>query len=1151
MAKTRAVQPVVHLHTHTEYSVRDGISHIRDLCEAAAEDGQPAIAITDHGHLGGSWQLQQEAERAGIKPIFGCEVYVAIASGGASRNTEKKVDADALETDSDTGHSWERKYHHLTVLAESPVGWRNLLKIQNAAHDNYWSKPIVGWDELGDHSEGLIALTGCLGGPVKSRLAVGDLDGATAAMKKIDDVFDSVYVEVMSHGIPAEDKMMPELVGLAKRYKASIVATNDSHFTHPDGSVVHDAWLCNGTKYTLDSPERWRFTGEGYWLRSAAEMRALFDTSPGTERAVDTTLEIAERCTGERVIPEERLRLPVFDRSANANDLLYEQVKAGARRLYGDDAGRLPEAVRRRLRHEMDVITEKGLADYFLIVADMISWARERGYRVGPGRGSAAGSCVSYCLGIIAVDPLAHGLLFERFLSPTRVGMPDIDTDFEDEAQESVINYLAERWGQDRVARIGAYGTAKARAALQSAGRVIGKADIGIKLANAVPDTTGGNTASLQELTDKSSEVGTGFRELVRDLASTDDDTERLVAIASGFEDTIANETIHPCGVVISDEGLPGVVPLHRDRRTGGLVTDWDGTEMEAAGFLKMDVLGVKNLSIVARAIKFVEESTGEVVDPETATDDPEDPRARAAWDLIAAGKTDGIFQLESSGMTDLAMQITPRSISELAVIIALYRPGPMGKGMHTLYAGRKTGQLKKSYAVFTDDPDEVAVISGVLDETLGIPIYQEQLMSLGEAVAGFGPVERDRLRHAVGKKVREEMDEVGEMFVSGATSNTDMAGEPKQVFSKETAVRLWDAMKSAGDYAFNKSHSVGYAKLSYENAWLKANWPAAFAAAWLAVTETAEKRIHVLASLSKEDVTVKGPDVNASGIETGLDDTGSVRLGLSEIKGIGTNSSAVTAEREATGPFTSLADLIARVKVPVNVVEGLIEAGACDSIAEVVHDTSGKEVSASRRLGMLMVAPVLRDYPTTPVPACEWGVVERSARERDRLGVDISSKPLVVLGHQLSNWRAPDGGHKFPVHKLPSVDSYASVIGILANFTIIRKRSRFARLTISGTRGTVDGVMWSDALAALEKSTEGIPAIGSIVGVDAKVKSQREFRRGDVDSQYSDDADGISEPKKELSVLRIWTGPLDDPVTEQWPQVQLPELQAISDPAH
>jgi len=1138
MAK-KTSQPVVHLHTHTEYSVRDGISHIRDLCEAAARDGQPAIAITDHGHLGGSWQLQQEAERAGIKPIFGCEIYVSVIGGGASRQAESKVDLDAPDTDAETGAPGTRKYHHLTVLAESPKGWESLLKIQNDAHDHHWSKPIVGWDDLDGHTDGLIALTGCLGGPVKSRLAVGDLEGAHTAMAAITGVFGSVYVEVMSHGIPAEDKMMPELLDLAKFYRVDgVVATNDSHFTDPDGAMVHDAWLCNGSQHTLDSPDRWRFTGEGYWLRTAAEMRAIFDTSPGTERAVDTTLEIAERCTGERILPESRLRLPVFDPSANANELLYEQVRAGARRLYGDAAGRLPEAVRRRLRHEIDIITEKGLADYFLIVADMVSWARERGYRVGPGRGSAAGSCVSYCLGIIAVDPLAHGLLFERFLSPTRVGMPDIDTDFEDEAQESVINYLGERWGRDRVARIGAYGTAKARAALQSAGRVLGKGGVGIRLANAVPDTTGGATASLRDLTDTSSEVGAGFRDLVKGMAATDPDTDRLVVIAVGFEGTIANETVHPCGVVISDTSLPGIVPLHRDRRTGGLVTDWDGTEMEAAGFLKMDVLGVKNLSIVSRAIRFIGESSGEVVDPETASDDPEDPRARAAWDLIAAGRTGGIFQLESSGMTDLAMQITPRSIAELAVIIALYRPGPMGKGMHTLYAGRKTGRLRQSYDVFSDDPDEVAVISGVLDETLGIPIYQEQLMSLGEVVAGFGPVERDRLRHAVGKKVREEMDEVGKMFLAGAASSTDMAGGPKQVFSDETATRLWDAMKSAGDYAFNKSHSVGYAKLSYENAWLKANWPAAFAAAWLAVTETSEKRIHVLSSLAKEGVVVKGPDANASGTETGLDDSGAVRLGLSEIKGIGSNAAVIITEREEHGAFTSLADLVQRVRVPISVIEGLIEAGACDGL-------SGVE-SASQRLGMLMVAPVLRQYPTTPVPACEWGVVERGARERDRLGVDISSKPLAALGSQIAKWRAPDGGQKFPVHKLPAVGSYISTIGILANFTIIRKRTRFARLTVTGTHGTVDGVMWSDALTALEQSPGGIPTIGAIVGVDGKVQSQREFRRGDSFGD-DDDVDGLSEPKKELSVMRIWTGPLDDPVTEEWPAVQ---LSLVSHPA-
>lgn len=1137
MAHPNPQKPVVHLHTHSEFSVRDGLSHLDDLCAAATADGQPAIAITDHGNMGGSWRLQKEADRAGIKPIFGCELYLSVGDR-TSRATEGR---HQLGPDASTGSdsTSERKYQHLTVLVESAEGWRNLLSLQSAAQDSYRSKPLADVDLLYEYHEGLIVLTGCLGGPVKSRLAEGDLPGAHAAVDALVNAFgqDRVYVEVMSHKIQVEDRMTSDLVDLAKEFGLGIVATNDSHFTAPGSGTVHDAWLCNGTKHTVNSPDRFKFNGEGYWLRTAAEMRAIFDEGNGTEKAVDTTLEIAERCTGARVMPEPHLRLPVFTPSADANNLLYDKVLDGARRLYGDSTGRLPAPVKDRLRYEVNIIKEKGLADYFLIVADMVSWARENGHLVGPGRGSAAGSCVSYCLGIIAVDPIAHGLMFERFLSPTRVGMPDIDTDFEYGARDAVVSYLAERWGRDRVARIGTYGTAQARAALQSAGRVLDQSSVGNKLSEAVPDTTGGATASLSQLIDPKFGSGGPFRALMTDSPVA----REVVDIAIGFEGTIANEGVHACGVVIGDEPLTGVVPLRRDRTSGDpdrLVTEWDGAEMESAGFLKVDVLGVKNLSIVSGAVRLIAASTGEAVDPENASDDSADPRARAAWDLISAGHTDGIFQLESTGMTDLAMRIRPQSIAELAVIIALYRPGPMGRGMHDLYAERKVGNKKKSYDVFTNDPDEVAAISSVLDETLGIPVYQEQLMKLGEVVAGFGPVERDQLRHAVGKKVQEEMDEIGEMFLTGAVSATDMAGQSKQVFNRKTAEQIWDTIKSAADYAFNKAHSVGYAKLSYENAWLKANWPAAYAAAWLAVTTNAEKRLHVLSSLAREDVEVKGPDVNASQAETGLDADGAVRLGMGEIKGIGSNAEIIIAERESesesesesNGPFASLADLMVRVRVPISVVEGLIEAGACDSFG--------------KRMGMLMASGALRGYPDTPIPDCEWGVVERAARERGRLGVTISTKPLVALADQLSQWEPPGGGHKYPVHKLPVAGSYISVVGILAGFTIIKKRVRFARLTLVGTHGSVNCVMWSDALAAAEQRRGGIPRIGSVIGVDARVQSQREFKRTHDDTATDTALGGESRPaeaKKELSITRMWSRSLDDQPTEHWPAVSLP----------
>jgi len=1153
-------KPVVHLHTHSEYSIRDGISHLDVLCAAAAADGQPALAVTDHGNLGGMWRLQEEAEKAGIKAISGCELYLAVGQGGTGRHT-RSTEPRPADDGADPDVSSERKYHHLTVLVESAEGWRNLSALQNAAQDSFWSKPLTDLDLLRHHRKGLIVLTGCLGGPVKSRLMVGDTDGARAAVADLIEVFgrEQVYVEVMSHGIAIEDKMTPELVSLSRYFDLPMVATNDSHFVHREGAAVHDAWLCNGTQYTIDSPDRWKFTGEGYWLRSSDEMRALFDTGPGTESAVDTTLEIAERCTGERVLPESHTRLPSFAPGEDADQILYDQVRAGAIRLYGDGQGHLPHNVKERLRYELDIIKEKGFADYFLIVADMIRWAKENGHLVGPGRGSAAGSCVSYCLGIIAVDPLAHGLLFERFLSPTRVGMPDIDTDFEYGARDQVVSYLARRWGNDRVARIGTYGTSQARAALLAAGRVLGDSGLGRKLAEAVPDTTGGSTAGLGQLADPQFSPGAPFRGII-EAANDSVVANQLIDIATGFEGTISNETVHACGVIISDAPLPGAIPLRRDRTSGDadrLVTEWDGSEMEAAGFLKIDVLGVKNLSIVAGAMRMIKESTGEVVNPEEATDSPDDPRAKAAWNMIAEGRTDGIFQLESSGMTDLATRIRPQNIAELAVIIALYRPGPMGKGMHDLYAERKVGHQKKSYDVFTDNPKEEAVIASVLDDTLGIPVYQEQLMSLGEKVAGFDPAGRDRLRHAIGKKVQEEMDEVGEMFLKGTTSSTSMAGHPKQVFSAKTATNLWNAIKSAADYAFNKSHSVGYAKLSYEDAWLKANWPAAYAAAWLAVTTDDEKRLHVLSTLAREGVTVKGPDVNASHAETGLDDGGAVRLGLSEIKGIGTNADGLVAERQANGPFKSLADLVTRSGSSISTIEGLIEAGACDSLVQdqpAIGDDTDESVESpifplpTRRKGMLMVAGVLRQYPDTPVVDAEWGVVERSARERARLGVTVSDKPLATLTSQLSQWDAPDGNKKWPVHKLPKPGSTVNVIGILASFTIIKKRTRFARLTIAGTHGSVECVMWSDALIAAEKRPGGLPMIGSVIGVQARVQARREFKPPVDEASGPDDTGQMdagvvvpTEPKKELSILQIWSGKLKDPTRESWPPVKIP----------
>ena len=1115
------------------------------MCAAVAADGQPGIAVTDHGSLAASWKLQRAAENAGILPVFGVELYLAIEDGLKNarlrRATESKHQLPG-DTGGDPAHKANEdskgstRYHHLTVLAETEAGWRNLLKVQNAAHDGdaFWSKPRADLTLLSEHAEGLIVLTGCLSGPIKSRLVAGDVDGADRALGELCDIVgrDQVYVEVMSHGIAEEDAALPELVRLGKRHKLPFVATNDSHFTRPEDATIHEAWLCNGSPgMTLSTPGRWKFHGDGYWLKSAAEMRAMWDALPGTEEAVDNTLRVWERCTAERVIPEPHLRLPVFDPDGDAVSLLREKVREGAIARYGDP---IPEQVRRRLNDEFKTIKAKGFADYFLIVADMIEWSRSQGYRVGPGRGSAAGSCVSYCLGIVSVDPIRFGLLFERFLAPDRVGMPDIDTDFENGARSKVIDYLVSRWGRDRVARIGTFGVSAAAGSLRAAGRVLDKATIGAKMAETVPMLGGGHTASIAELVDPEFAPGEPFRALADRVDAAD-----VIEVARGFEGVISTESVHACGVVIGDEDLPGIVPLRRDRNSDSadrLVTEWDGKDIEDAGLLKVDVLGIINLDGISATVRLIQEglspeAKAAFVDPEFVPDDDSDPKARAAWDLLCQGRTAGLFQVDGSGMTALCRQVAPRSMEDLAAIVALYRPGPMGLGMHELYAGRKAGREPVSYDAFSTSPDEVAVIRSVLDETYGIITYQEQLMRLGELVAGFSPIQRDLLRKAIGKKDKVKMAQAGEQFIAGACASVTTAGVPKMVFSKATAKQLWAAMEASGDYTFNKSHAAAYGKLTFMGAWLKANYPAEFAAGYLAVTEKDEKRQNVLASLAAEGVVVRSPDVNRGWESTGLDPevepngTHAVRLGMSEIKWLSAKASAIVAEREANGPYRSLADLVCRVQVErdgkpvalsVRELGALIEAGACDAFGP--------------RMGMMMVVGVLRDHPDIPIPDCEWGVAERAARERMAMGVLISESPLRALRGQLKRWRSPISPEPpVPLHRLPDTRFPIQTIGVVAEFSIIKKKTRFARMRLVGTSASVDCIIWSKALERIEQSPAGVPTVGAIIGVDAKIQQ----RKGQSPSEGWGDESSVAhdaEPVRELVVSHIWQGKLDDP---------------------
>jgi len=1114
----------VHLHTHSSHSVRDSIARPDDLFAAAASDGQSAMAITDHGNMSGLYVAHKAAKSRGVNLIAGIEAYMAIERGEADARLRHESVAKPIFGDdgapSADNVGGEAKYTHLTLLAESSEGLENLMRLSAMANDGdaFWSHPRMDLTVLSEHSNGLIALSGCLGGAIKSRLAAGDVEGAHAAAAAMVEIFgsDNFFIEVMSHGIAVEDRLNADLLKIAKKFGLRVVATNDSHFTHEDDERAHEAWLCGASNKTLSDPNHWRFTGNGYHLRTAAEMRALFDDEPGFEKGCDHTLLVAERAAGFEMFPKHGLRIPAFDPESeqSSDELLYQKAREGALRRY---ASPLPPAVKERLRHELDVVSNAGLSDYFLIVADMIDWAKSQGIRVGPGRGSAAGSCISYCMGIIAVDPLAHGLLFERFLNPTRNKMPDIDTDFEQGRRQEVVHYLIERWGKDSVALIGTLGYSLSKNSLRVGGKVLDRAALGARLADQVPTMGDGKTASLSDLTSANFAPGAGFREVAQAP-----DTVEIVEFATRFENVVNTESIHPCGVVIGDTPLVGQIPLRSDRRspdkggTGGWVSEFDGSALEDLGYLKMDVLGLLTLDVVEATVREIERRHGVTLDVDAIADD-DGEQSKKTWALVGSGRTEACFQIESSGMQELARRLRPTSVDDLAVLIALYRPGPLGIGMHDMYANRKAGLEKVNYDIFTRNADEVAVIRSVMDETLAVMVFQEQLLRIAELVAGFNPPERDNLLRAIGKKNREAMDRSGELFVAGAQASLDMAGNPKLAFSQRTAENLWEAMKSSGEYSFNKSHSVGYARLSFITAWLKANYPAEFAAGWLARADNQEKRLAFLGALSDEGVVLRHPDVNASSVDPTVADDGAVLLGLGKIRDVGSVGEAIIAERERNGPYLSLIDLATRVKVSeaarrvsITALRALIESGACDSFGT--------------RKGMFEAIEALRKNPNTPVSNDEWGLLEKTVRERQRLGVLVSENPLVAFGPQIKTWRSPQSPSQrsTPIHRLPS-NGPVHTIGVVTGFEIKKRKTRFAKMTLAGTKSTIDCVVWNSTLERIERAGL-LPSIGDIVGVDATVQEKTSYR-----SDSDDGSEGDDVAVKELVISAIWSEPLVD----------------------
>ena len=1158
----------VHLHTHSEYSPVDSLLRIKDLVKAVAADGNPALAITDHGTLGGIWKLGQYAADAGIKPIGGIEAYLAI--GDRAEHGSIEVDHDDDPDVEGVRGKKTKKYEHLTLLAISPLGWANLVAMGNESHDSFWLKPRIDYALLKQYGEGIVVLTGCLGGPVAGPLSRGNRAEAIANLHTLIGCVgkDNVYVEVMDHGIEAQILIMDELRSVAAETGLKLVATNDSHYMHAEEQDAHEAWLAVGTGSVQADEKRFRFHGTGHHLRTEAEMRALQGGADWWQAACDETVAIAARVADD-VLPKPHLRLPVFpcpESFADSATYLKHLVREGALKRYGEDPARpgtglLPPLVNARLRFEFPVIFNAGIADYFLIVWDLIVWARsDRGYptaqfpdgepgkkvpiRVGPGRGSAAGSVISYALTIVGVDPLANNLLFERFLNPERTGMPDIDVDFEEKRRKEVLRYIERKYGRDKVARIGTFGVAATRRAILDASKFLGLAGLGAKLSPLVPIGAGtGKPISLAALADTSDKAGDAFRSAVRDAGQGGCD---VLALAASFEGVTKLEGIHPCGTLISDEPMAPLAPMRHDRAKDAtaedlLVTVWDGKDTENYGFLKMDILALRNLDIISAAVRFIAEATGEVIDPDALVPgSPNDVvRDGKAWELIGSGRTAGVFQLESSGMTQLAENVAPTSLEDLTALVALYRPGPMSAKMHEHYAARKNGHEPVDYGYLTQDPAEQAAIATVLGVTYATVVYQEQLMRLGEVVGGLTPGMRNKLQKAFSKKNVAMMAEVKEAMFAGALAGK---GSSRVVFSQATLDKLWVTFEGSAAYLFNASHACAYGFVAYQTAYLKANWPVLYGAAILTVTDADDKRLLAIRSLQVEGIEILAPDINRSGIGTAPDGD-CVRLGLSEVKGVGKNATYIVAERDAHGPFASLADTMTRVQIPtksgagvkglgaipVNTVEALLEAGAFDEFGP--------------RMGQSMILRAVRAIPTLAAVDAEWGTLERSARQRSRLGLSTGVHPLVSLRQQIADFSAR-GQKPQSVHMVDRAEHNDRVmlLGILAGWTEkAYKRGRMVTLTIEGSKGSVEGVMWEEDRAALTET----PTVGDLVVLSAQVRVRL------VETERIDEeGETVSESfeRRDLTVKKVARVPVKDAAQVSLPAVAdlvLPEAPA------
>ncbi|WP_033495195.1 DNA polymerase III subunit alpha [Bifidobacterium biavatii] len=1074
----------VHLHNHTHYSLLDGASKIPNLVSRVKELGMPAVGITDHGNMHGAYEMWSTAVKAGVKPIIGIEAYVTPETA--------RQDPTRVSWDTNWDPNLDEKHRrrnpddvsgggvitHLTMWAENDEGLVNLMKASSVANleGRVMRYPRMDKEVLATYSKGVIASSGCPSGIIQTRLRLGQFDEALRAAGELQDIFgrDNFFIELMDHGLKIETQVTNDLLTIAKKLNAPLLATNDSHYVHEADRDAQDAMLCINSGDTLDNPDRFKFDGSGYYIKSAEEMRELFKDLP---EACDNTLEIAERCNVMFDDNEDGAFMPQFacPEGWDETSLFLKKVEEGLEKRYD---GNPPIEVLKQADYECGVICQMQFCGYFLVVADYINWAKTHGVMVGPGRGSAAGAMVAYAMGITELDPLKHGLIFERFLNPERVSLPDIDVDFDPDGRARVLEYVADKYGHDKVAQCVIYGTIKTKQALKDSARIMGyDFSMGDTVTKALPPAeTGGKDISLHDIFDPNAKRYAEAREY-RELYDSNPDVKRITEEAKGIEGLIRQTGVHACATIMGSEPITDTSPL-LERVDGTVTTTFEYHTCETLGLVKMDFLGLSNLTIIRDTIRNIEQNgKGKIDHTKIPLDD------KPTYDLLSRGDTLGVFQLDGDGMRALLRTLKPTNFNDISALIALYRPGPMSMESHTNYAKRKNGLQK----ITPIHPELDEPLKQVLDETYGLIIYQEQVQSAARILAGYSLGKADVLRRAMGKKKPEVLAKEKVPF---------FAGMKKHGYSEEAAEAIWEILVPFSGYAFNKAHSAAYGLISYWTAYLKTHYPVEFMAALLQGASTnKDKTALYLGEARRMGIQVLSPDVNESVFEySAVGDV--VRFGLGAIRNVGEAPvKDIIAERNGPrGKYVNFMDFVRRVPLTAlnrRMIESLIKAGAFDSIDPnrralfTIHEAAIDSVVGIKRKqaegqfdlfsddedgGMEAMGDAAVSVPDIE----EWDKKTKLNFEREMLGLYVSDHPLSGMQAVLAGLREMSIAHLIDRAKTMGDGQQVTIAGLITGVDrrVSKKGNPWAIVTVEDMESSIQcmffGKVYEAAMADL-----------------------------------------------------------------------------------